>query len=193
MKHLLAVAAACLGVAVAILLLSWTTYFAQLNLNAYDFTLRLAGEVRPSSPALIVAIDEKSLSRVGPWPWSRDKLAILIDRIQAGAPRAIAVDILLDDKGNDVATDELLAAAISRAPSIVLATRISADTAVPQWLGPNPKFLQPHVKVGHVHADPDLDTVSRRIESHKWAGPGLAAIPAFSISERVAAQVAQTK
>src|SRR5262245_25534008 len=101
MKPFFRAAAASVGVSVTILLLSWTTYFDALNLAAYDFTLRLAGPVTPASPVLIVAIDEDSLDRVGPWPWPREKLASVIGRIQAGAPRTIAVDVLLDDKRSD--------------------------------------------------------------------------------------------
>src|SRR5436309_15117491 len=55
-----AVAASCF-VAVAILLLSWTTYFAELNSTAYDFALRLAGPVSSSSPTVSVAIDDECL------------------------------------------------------------------------------------------------------------------------------------
>src|SRR5215813_2912144 len=98
MKALLGAVAAGCFVAIAILLLSWTSYFAGLNSTAYDFTLRLAGPVPIQSPTLIVAIDEDSLSRKGAWPWSRDKLAHLLDRVESGKPRAIAVDLLLDDK-----------------------------------------------------------------------------------------------
>src|SRR5215813_13299987 len=114
MKALLgAVAASCL-VAVAILLLSWTTYFSELNSTAYDFTLRLAGPVAATSPTLIVAIDEDSLRRIGGWPWSRETLARLIRGIEGARPRAIAVDILLDDKTSPDA-DRELAAAIANA------------------------------------------------------------------------------
>src|SRR5215472_5759278 len=97
MKALLGAVAASVFVAVAILFLSWTYYFPELNSTAYDYTLWLAGPVPVKSPTLIVAIDEDSLRRIGAWPWSRDKLARLIDRIETGSPRAIAVDILLND------------------------------------------------------------------------------------------------
>src|SRR5204863_5734644 len=107
MKALLGAVAASCFVAVAILLLSWTTYFAELNSTAYDFTLRLAGPVPVQSPTLIVAIDEDSLRRLGAWPWSRDKLARLIDRVESAKPRAIAVDILLNDKTSPEADSAL--------------------------------------------------------------------------------------
>src|SRR6266478_5340092 len=103
-----AVAASCF-LAVGILLLSWTTYFAELNFTAYDFTLRLAGPVPPKSPTVIVGIDEESL-RIGGWPWPREKLAHLIDRVEAGKPRAIAVDVLLGDKTSAEADNALAAA-----------------------------------------------------------------------------------
>src|SRR5215831_14947809 len=95
MKALLGAVAASCFVAIAILLLSWTTYFAELNSTAYDFTLRLAGPVPVKSPTLIVAIDEDSLRRKGRWPWSRENLARLLQRIETANPRVIAVDLLL--------------------------------------------------------------------------------------------------
>jgi len=177
MKHVFgAVAASCI-VAVAILLLSWTTYFAQLDSTAYDFTLRLAGPIQPVSPVIIVAIDDDSLNRVGAWPWSRDKLARLLERVEEGRPRTIAMDMLLDEKKSED-EDSALAAAISRVPSIVLATRLDSVNGIERWRQPNPEFIQKNVRLGHVHADPDFDGISRRVFSAK-VGEGRA-VPAFA-------------
>src|SRR5262252_3642004 len=129
MKALLGAVAAGSFVAVAILLLSWTTYFSELNYTAYDFTLRLAGPVPVKSPTLIVAIDEDSLRRVGQWPWSRDKIAQIIDRVESGKPRAIAVDVLLGDKTKPEA-DAALAAAIANAHAIVLGAQLESVNGV---------------------------------------------------------------
>ena len=134
-------------VAVAILLLSWTTYFAELNSTAYDFALRLAGPVTPSSPTVIVAIDEESLDRVGMWPWSRDKLAHLIDAVSAGKPRAIALDVLLDNETTKEA-DFALAVAIANAPPVVLAMRRDSQDGVELWRQPLDMFNQ---KIGRAH------------------------------------------
>src|SRR5258707_14708622 len=123
MKPVLTAVAASCFVAVAILLLSWTAYFSELNSTAYDFTLRLAGPVPIQSPTLIVAIDQDSLQKVGAWPWPREKIAQLIDRIETAKPRTIAVDILLDDKSSPDA-DYLLKTAIANAHSIVLAANL---------------------------------------------------------------------
>src|SRR5437660_12041284 len=109
-----AVAASCI-VAVAILLLFWTTYFSELNSTAYDFALRLAGPVSPSSPTMIVAIDEDSLDRIGMWPWTRNKLARVIERVSIGTRRGIALALrLANDTTED--PDYALAAASATAP-----------------------------------------------------------------------------
>jgi signal transduction histidine kinase/CHASE2 domain-containing sensor protein len=174
-----AVAASCI-VAVAILLLSWTTYFAQLNYTAYDFTLRLAGPVPIQSPTLIVAIDEDSLRHVGRWPWSRDKLAQIIDRIESGKPRAIAVDVLLADKTTPEA-DTALAGAIANAHAIVLGAELESVNGVRRWNEPDPEFLSGKgVRLGHVHTDPDFDGINRRIPPLKEPQEGRF-IQAFSI------------
>ena len=52
---------------------------------------------RRSAPAVIVAIDEESLNRFGQWPWPRDLVARLFDRIAAARPAAIGVDILFPE------------------------------------------------------------------------------------------------
>ena len=172
-----AVAASCI-VAVAILLLFWTTYFSELNSTAYDFALRLAGPVSPSSPTMIVAIDEDSLDRIGMWPWTRDKLARVIERVSIGKPRAIALDLLLDNETTEDA-DYALARAIANAPPMVLATRRDSVDGVEVWRRPLGLFEQKGVRLGHVHADPDFDGISRRIFSAK-AGEGRV-VPAFAV------------
>ena len=172
-----AVAGSCV-VAVAILLLSWTTYFAELNSTAYDFALRLAGPVSLSSPTVIVAIDEDSLDRIGMWPWSRDKLAHLIEGVSKGKPRAVAIDIVLDDETTKEA-DYALAAAIANGPPVVLATRRDERDGVELWRQPLDVFNQKGVRLGHVHAEPDFDGISRRIFSAK-TGEGRV-VPAFAV------------
>src|SRR3989454_4402039 len=176
MKSVLGAVAASCFVAVALMLLSWTSYFAELNSTAYDFALRLAGPVRPSSPVVIVAIDEDSLDRIG--PWSRDKLAQLIQGVSVGNPRAIGLDLLLDNKTSEDG-DHALAAAIANAPPMVLATRRDSVDGVGLWRQPLGLFAQKGVLLGHVHADPDFDGISRRVLSAK-AGEGRV-IPAFAV------------
>lgn len=181
MKALLGAGAVGCFVAVAILLLSWTTYFSELNSStAYDFTLRLAGPVPVKSPTLIVGVDEESLHRIGSWPWSREKLAQLISRIEKAKPLAIAVDMLLDDRTSSDA-DAALASAIADAHAVVLAAHLDPTPGNDRWLEPAPLFMQKSVRLGHVHTDPDFDgLVNRRILPVKATSNGRA-VPAFAI------------
>jgi len=189
MKALLGAVTACCFVAVAILLLSWTTTFSQLNSTAYDFTLRLAGPVPVESPTVIVAIDDESLSKLGSWPWSRDKLATIIDRIDRAKPRAIAIDLLLDDPSSSPEADKILAVAIANSPAIVLAAHMDPTPGVSRWLQPHPLFRQKHVRLGHVHTDPDFDgDINRRILSAKVTPDGQL-VPAFAVEALHAAEL----
>lgn len=55
-----------------------------------------AGDV-PAPATVVVDIDDVSLAAVGQWPWPRYRLAGLIERIAAGQPKAIALDVLLPE------------------------------------------------------------------------------------------------
>ncbi len=167
LKHFLKVTAISLGVALLVLLLSWQTYFNQINDVAYDFTMRLAGPIAPSSPVLIVAVDEESLGRVEAWPWSRAVHADLVERIASYGPLVIGIDFLLDDV-TDEKSDGALAGAFYEAGRVVLATRIDETPGdVTRWRRPANVFTAENTRLGHVHADPDLDGVIRRIVSAK--------------------------
>ncbi len=50
-----------------------------------------------SEPVVIVAIDEGSVQAVGAWPWPRAKTAELLQRIAAGGPAAVGVDMLFSE------------------------------------------------------------------------------------------------
>src|SRR5262249_5766914 len=130
------------------------------------------------SPTLIVSIDEESLRRLGRWPWSREQLADLIEKIESGKPRVIAVDVLLNDPTSAEA-DEKLAVSIANSRAVVLAAHIDRVGGNEHWLEPDPLFVQKNVRLVHVHTDPDFDNINRRILSVKVAGNR--AIPAFAV------------
>ncbi|MEK7734551.1 MAG: CHASE2 domain-containing protein, partial [Pseudomonadota bacterium] len=78
----------------------------QLELETYDMRLRTLMQP-PARPAVtIVAIDEQSLNVHGRWPWSRKKIAELVDRLDRAGARVIALDIFFSEQENR----ELLAA-----------------------------------------------------------------------------------
>lgn len=53
----------------------------QLDDVIYDARLRFSMSQGHDERIVVVDIDEQSLARVGRWPWSRDKVALLLDRL----------------------------------------------------------------------------------------------------------------
>jgi len=65
-----------------------------LRLRGFDFLEQLAPRKYQVLPVAIVAIDDKSLAQFGQWPWSRARLAQLVDKIASGQPSVLGVDII---------------------------------------------------------------------------------------------------
>jgi serine phosphatase RsbU (regulator of sigma subunit)/CHASE2 domain-containing sensor protein len=73
-------------------------------------------------PVTIVAIDEKSLQRLGRWPWPRNHLAQLVRAIQRGAPAVIGINILMSEP-DALSPERLLAQTEIDDPRLVEALR----------------------------------------------------------------------
>jgi adenylate cyclase len=85
----------------------------------------------PDSP-IVIDIGRDALAEFGEWPWPRELLAQLINKIADGKPKAMAVDILFPPRGPP-ADDEPLARAISRIPT-VLGVVLDPEPSVPNSL-----------------------------------------------------------
>jgi adenylate cyclase len=69
----------------------------QLRYTGFDAYQRLMPRMREKAPAVIVEIDEKSLAQYGQWPWPRTLLASLVDRVRAGKPYAVGLDLIFPE------------------------------------------------------------------------------------------------
>jgi adenylate cyclase len=78
------------------LLLGWEPE-TRLRGQWFDFCQRLAPRGRVSGPAVIVAVDEPSLARYGQWPWPRQLLAELVDRVRGARPAAVGLNLLFPE------------------------------------------------------------------------------------------------
>ena len=80
--------------------LSLTGFADTIELKTYDWRVQqtTAGRLSPSSPVIVVAIDDESLRRmeplVGRWPWPRLVHALVIDYLAAAGARAVVYDVL---------------------------------------------------------------------------------------------------
>jgi adenylate cyclase len=66
----------------------------QLRNLAFDTYQRLVPRPTAQAPVIIVDVDEDSLDKIGQWPWPRDILAQLVDRLNEAGAAAIAFDVL---------------------------------------------------------------------------------------------------
>jgi adenylate cyclase len=81
------------------------TEFIELKLLDLKFLYR--GAV-PASPDLaIVAIDDDSLKSLGRWPWSREVLSKLMQRLKEAQPKVIGLDIIFAEKSDTTAAASL--------------------------------------------------------------------------------------
>ncbi len=71
--------------------------FFSLDNRLRDFFFILRGPVTPSSDIIIVDIDEKSLQKQGQWPWSRNKVAQLIQNLNEAEAGIIGLDIVFSE------------------------------------------------------------------------------------------------
>jgi signal transduction histidine kinase len=71
-----------------------TSLLARLDSVVYDAFLRAADSTPPDSRVVIVDIDDRSLSSIGQWPWRRDVVAQLVNRIRDSGAAMTALDIL---------------------------------------------------------------------------------------------------
>ena len=65
-----------------------------LRLQTFDLLQRSQPASATGSGVVIVDIDEKSLSRLGQWPWPRTEIAALVDRLMAAGAVAVGFDML---------------------------------------------------------------------------------------------------
>lgn len=135
----------------------------------YDSLIRL--QDGPADPSIvIVAIDDRSLSALGRWPWPRTVHAALIDRLSQAQPRAVAYDVLFTEPE---AGDPALAAALGRARDVHLPLLVEApgqNGAAWQVSEPSPDLTRAAASLGHVNMVVDGDGVIRSVPLYMQAG-----------------------
>ncbi|MGA2125360.1 MAG: adenylate/guanylate cyclase domain-containing protein [Xanthobacteraceae bacterium] len=72
--------------------------FLNLQAMGFDAMQRIAPRPYVPVPVRIVDIDDESLKRLGQWPWSRDLLSALTERIAGLGAASIAFDVLFSER-----------------------------------------------------------------------------------------------
>jgi adenylate cyclase len=105
---------------VILLFLTEVPLLDQLELKTYDMRLRALPKTPPQH-VTIAAIDEKSLARLGRWPWSRATFAELVQRLDELGAKVIAFDVFFSER-ESARADAQFARAVAASGKVVLGT-----------------------------------------------------------------------
>ncbi|MBP0619733.1 CHASE2 domain-containing protein [Cupriavidus consociatus] len=135
----------------------WTE---RADLAAYDTAI--AAQHHPArDDIVIVAIDDASITAIGRWPWRRAVLGQLVERIAAGGPRAVGVDVILSERDTRYPQDDaLLARSLALAGNVVLP--VVAEPGIGGMLVRYP-LAGLGAAVGHINMVVDTDGVARQV------------------------------
>lgn len=132
--------------------------------------------------AVVVAIDEESLARIGRWPWPRQRHAELIQRLGEVGSAAIAYNVAFiePDRSNPYG-DRTLMQAVADNPQMI--SPVFADPAGKEIV-PFYATELPGQRYGHVFINVDDDAITRRV--FLYAGVGQPRWPIMGLAARQA-------
>lgn len=120
-----------------VILLSFraSDFFMPFENKVKDLMFKARGEIKGNDNIIIVDIDEKSLKALGQWPWSRDKVAILLQNLADYGIGMVGLDVVFAEADNSspkkvlqklglpyedvVDYDDILAQTIAQTPTII--------------------------------------------------------------------------
>jgi len=108
--------------AAAVLSLTRPAALANVEYAVYDRLVRWTPTRQPSGKIVIVDVDEKSLTRIGQWPWRRDVISKLIDSLRDRGAAAVALDIMFPESDRYEGT--------GRSPDAVLSDTLRKGRAI---------------------------------------------------------------
>jgi len=94
-------------------------FFQVLEEKTLDMRFAIRGMIDPGPETVIAAIDEKSINKLGRFPWSRSTWSRVVDRLTADGARVIVFDVILSEKEN-AKSDDQLQRAIQRNGRVIL-------------------------------------------------------------------------
>ena len=94
-------------------------FFDVLELKTLDMRFLVRGPVKPGPETVIAAIDEKSINKLGRFPWPRSVWGRVVDRLTEEGAKVIVFDVFFTEPEN-VESDDLFQRAIMRSGRVIL-------------------------------------------------------------------------
>lgn len=137
-RLILALALACL-IFFVLLFISTLPAERDMELWGYDLLVGWSPNKSVSNQVLVVDFDDDTIDNLHQYPIPRTTLANVIDKVSAGHPDLIGLDIILSDK-HGVDEDQALTTSLSSAGNVVVAAQLgSSDIPVGY---PLPEFCE---------------------------------------------------
>jgi len=161
-----------LGTFLVALTAGWTPLATQIDNDTYDLIFRMYQPPVWEPESAVLAIDEETLQAMQGQFGLRKTLAEALERLNAAAPKAVVVDVVLADAGNP-ADDDRLEKIFQRLPNLVLSTDLLPEGK--GWEDPLPRFRRWAAAVGHVHAEQeqrvcrDIPLEKATARERRWA------------------------
>ena len=89
-----------LVVSIVVLMIGNGDLLQSLERKAYDVAVSMTSRV-PSDKVTVIAIDKQSIDNIGRWPWSREVMADMVDKLAAAKAKVIAPVIFYSEPQKD--------------------------------------------------------------------------------------------
>lgn len=165
-KRLIGYVAVLTGCFACAVVASWAKIVSErIDDYASDVLFKVLPPPAWTPRSIVLGVDEETYLHMGGTRRDRAILAKGLSLIAPAHPKAVAVDVTLADEG-DPAQDAELAAAMRATKNLVL----SCEVIPSGWEDPLPLLRKTAAALGHIHADQNVDGVSRQIPLQKAAG-----------------------
>ena len=152
------------------------------RVKSFDYMQNIE-KVEENQDIVLVDVGEKSIDKFGQWPWPRNILADIINKLYAAGAKVVVLPIILSEEDRFKRDDDLVKA-LSRGPSVIAQSATSQNIkpsgvqrgigivgadpgpflfSWPGALAPLDKFAKAASGVGMVATAPEIDGVARKV------------------------------
>ena len=162
------------------------------RVKSFDY-MQSIETIQPNSDIVLIDIGEKSIAKYGQWPWPRNVIADIVNRLTARGVKAIVLPVIFSEPDRFGKDDDLVKA-LSKSNVIIAQTATSQNsqpsavtrgiatvgTDPKPWLfawggaiAPLERFAKASAGVGMVATAPEIDGVARKVPHVVYIGGNL--------------------
>lgn len=138
--------------------------FQKLENTLYDYWFMSRGPVNPGDKIVVLAVDDTSIERIGPWAWPRTKHAELLKILEDA--KAVCFDLTFAAE-QEPETDQALGKAIEEHGRVILSGKVTfsrdkSGEMIQGFEAPVDALVASNPGLGFVNMATDTDNVVRR-------------------------------